>query len=163
MKQLIIVRHAKSSWANIGMSDFERPLNERGNRDAPEMANRLINRNVAIDAFVSSTANRALTTAIYFAKTFGKKQTDIITVPELYHASTTTFYQVVKKLNNAFQTVALFSHNPGITDFVNELTETNIDNMPTCGIFAVKIDTNNWMEFTGAAKTFWFVDYPKLQ
>ncbi|MEM5734315.1 hypothetical protein AAEI00_21915, partial [Shewanella algae] len=78
-----------------------------------------INRNVAIDAFVSSTANRALTTAIYFAKTFGKKQTDIITVPELYHASTTTFYQVVKKLNNAFQTVALFSHNPGITDFVN--------------------------------------------
>ncbi|MGC5317030.1 SixA phosphatase family protein, partial [Escherichia coli] len=69
MKQLIIVRHAKSSWANIGMSDFERPLNERGNRDAPEMANRLINRNVAIDAFVSSTANRALTTAIYFAKT----------------------------------------------------------------------------------------------
>ncbi|MBX9781457.1 MAG: histidine phosphatase family protein [Chitinophagaceae bacterium] len=162
MKQLIIVRHAKSSWANIGMSDFERPLNERGNRDAPEMANRLINRNVVIDAFVSSTANRALTTAIYFAKTFGKKQTDIITVPELYHASTATFYQVVKKLNNTFQTVALFSHNPGITDFVNELTNTSIDNMPTCGIFAVKIDTNNWMEFIHAAKTFWFVDYPKL-
>ncbi len=162
MKQLIIVRHAKSSWANLGMSDFERPLNERGSRDAPEMANRLINRNVVVDAFVSSTANRALTTATYFAKTFGKKQTDIITVPELYHASATTFYQVVKKLNNAFQTVALFSHNPGITDFVNELTETNIDNMPTCGIFAVKIDTNNWMEFIHAAKTFWFVDYPKL-
>ncbi|MCA6439986.1 MAG: SixA phosphatase family protein [Sediminibacterium sp.] len=162
MKQLIIVRHAKSSWANLGMSDFERPLNERGSRDAPEMANRLINRNVVVDAFVSSTANRALTTATYFAKTFGKKQTDIITVPELYHASATTFYQVVKKLNNAFQTVALFSHNPGITDFVNELTETNIDNMPTCGIFAVKIDTNNWMEFTHATKTFWFVDYPKL-
>lgn len=163
MKQLIIVRHAKSSWANMGMSDFERPLNERGNRDAPEMANRLIKRNVAIDAFVSSTANRAYTTATYFAKTFGQKQTDIIPVPELYHASIATFYQVVKKLNNGFQTVALFSHNPGITDFVNELTNTSIDNMPTCGIFAVKINTHDWMEFIPATKTFWFFDYPKLQ
>ncbi|MBX9733153.1 MAG: histidine phosphatase family protein [Chitinophagaceae bacterium] len=163
MKQLIIVRHAKSSWANIGMSDFERPLNERGNRDAPEMANRLIKRNVPIDTFISSTANRAFSTATYFAKAYGQKHSDIIGISELYHASPATFFEVIKQLNDESNTVALFSHNPGITDFVNQLTDTSIDNMPTCGVFAVKIDTNDWAEFMHAKKTFWFFDYPKLQ
>jgi phosphohistidine phosphatase len=161
MKQLLIIRHAKSSWDLSTLNDFERPLNERGHKDAPAMAKRLIEKKIVIDAFVSSTANRALTTATYFAETYGKAKKDIIQVPKLYHALPETFYKVINNLSDDFTTVSLFSHNPGITNFVNELTSTQIDNMPTCGVFAIKINIDNWKDFTKGKKEFWFFDYPK--
>lgn len=161
MKSLIIIRHAKSSWDFSAAKDFDRPLNERGHSDAPAMAKRLLQKNIAIDAFVSSPANRALTTAKYFAEAYQQKEKAIIKIPELYHASTDTFYQVVAQLNNNWQSVALFSHNPGITEFVNELTPTQIDHMPTCGMFAVTFETDDWKYFSEANKRFWFFDYPK--
>lgn len=161
MRSLIIIRHAKSSWDFSGMKDFDRPLNERGHRDAPVMAGRLIKRNISIDAFVSSTANRALTTATYFAEAYGLGESEIVKVPALYHAQVTAFNEVVSQLNNDWKTVALFSHNPGITEFVNNLTPTQIDNMPTCGVFAVTAEVNSWQQFNNSAKTFWFFDYPK--
>lgn len=162
MKNLLIVRHAKSSWDNITQRDFDRPLNDRGNRDAPSMAKRLLKRGVEIDAFVSSPANRALTTATYFAEAYDVKKRQIVVVDNLYHAEVNTFYEVISGLDDEMKTIALFSHNPGITYFVNALTETRIDNMPTCGIFAVKIDIKSWKDFTTAQKEFWFFDYPKL-
>ena len=161
MKQLLIIRHAKSDWSNPMLSDFERTLNDRGNRDAPLMAKRIKDKNIDIDLFVSSTATRALLTSIYFAKEFDKKEKDIIKIDELYHASPKTFYSTIEELNDEFDSVAIFSHNPGITDFVNSLTKTKIDNLPTCGVFAVKIDMNNWSLFSTAKKEFWFFDYPK--
>jgi phosphohistidine phosphatase len=163
MKKLIVVRHAKSSWATMGMDDFDRPLNERGKKDAPQMAKRLIQKHIEIDAFISSTANRAFTTALYFAEAYGKNQHDILAIPTLYHAAPQTFYTVVESLANDLNTVILFSHNPGITDFVNQLTNTRIDNMPTCGIFAVSVETNSWQHFATAKKTYWFFDSPKLR
>ena len=162
MKSLIIIRHAKSSWDINGQHDFDRPLNERGLKDAPNMALRLLKKNISIDAFISSPANRALTTATLFAKTFGVKEKNIIQAPELYHANAETFFKVIQSLNNNFNIAALFSHNPGITYFINELTTTQIDNMPTCGVFAVKIKSNEWKNFESAEKEFWFFDYPKL-
>jgi phosphohistidine phosphatase len=161
MKQLLVIRHAKSSWALAGQDDFERPLNDRGHRDAPVMAERLIERKVKIDAFIASPANRAFTTATYFAKAYGFSKKDIHFFKQLYHASPAVFFEVIGKTENAIKTVAIFSHNPGITSFVNELTATQIDNMPTCGVFAVKADIEDWKEFESAKKTFWFFDYPK--
>jgi phosphohistidine phosphatase len=161
MKQLLIIRHAKSSWDFSNLNDFDRSLNERGHNDAPMMAKRLLQKNIAIDAFVSSTAKRAFSTAFYFCNTYGKKEKDIVQVAELYHAPVHVFYNVVEHLANAYQTVALFSHNPGITDFVNELTDVRVNDMPTCGIFAIKIYTNDWLEFGTAKKEFLFFDYPK--
>lgn len=162
MKQLLIIRHAKSSWANAGMSDYERPLNERGEKDAPMMAARLLKRGIVVDAFVSSTALRAYTTATHFAKAYQLKQGSIEGKKMLYHAPPAVFYEVIQGLDNTHTTVAIFAHNPGITDFVNQLTNTQIDNMPTCGVFAVQIDIDNWKGFKGAEKEFWFFDYPKL-
>jgi len=162
MKELLVIRHAKSSWANAFQGDFERPLNDRGHRDAPAMAERMMKRCVGIQCFASSTANRALTTAVYFAEAYGKNKKDILLLPELYHAPKETFYDVIARLPDHYNTVALFSHNPGITDFVNSLTNTRIDNMPTCGIFAIKTNTNEWNLFERAEKEFWFFDYPKL-
>ena len=161
MKQLLIIRHAKSSWDISTLNDFDRPLNARGHDDAPMMAKRLLDKKISIDAFVSSTAKRALTTAAYFAETYEAKENAIIKTPELYHASSKDFYEVIKKINDKFNSIAIFSHNPGITDFVNDLTKTKIDNMPTCGVFAVKVNINSWKDFADAKKEFLFFDYPK--
>lgn len=161
MKSLLITRHAKSSWDNFAQKDFERPLNERGHRDAPEMAKRLLKKNIEIDAFISSTAVRALTTCTYFAKAYHKEK-EIIKIPELYHASPEIFYTVINNVNDSFHTIALFSHNPGITAFVNDLTDAHIDNMPTCGVFAVNAKIKSWKDFFSAKKELWFFDYPKL-
>jgi len=144
-----------------GQDDFERPLNDRGHRDAPAMAERLMDKKVEIDGFISSPANRALTTAAYFAKAYGLHKKDILLFRELYHAAPASFYEVISKTADTISSAVVFSHNPGITSFVNELTLTKIDNMPTCGIFAVKADCNSWQDFRTAKKTFWFFDYPK--
>lgn len=162
MKKLLVIRHAKSSWDVSVEKDFDRPLNDRGKRDAPEMAKRLYKRGIKMDGLISSPAKRALSTAAYFAEAFGVKEKHIDKVEKLYDATTDAFYDVVENLDNALKTVAIFSHNPSITDFVNQLTSTRIDNMPTCGIFAVKIDTKDWKEFRDASKEFWFFEYPKL-
>lgn len=161
MKQLLIIRHAKSSWDFTSLKDFDRTLNERGHKDAPAMAKRLLGKQIHIDSFISSPATRALTTATYFAEAYGLTEKNITTIEKLYHAAPPVFYEVINQLNNELQSVAIFSHNPGITDFVNELTATKIDDMPTCGIFAIKIDTDNWQNFSLAKKDFWFFDYPK--
>jgi phosphohistidine phosphatase len=161
MKSLLIIRHAKSSWAIPGQEDFDRPLNDRGHRDAPLMAERVKDRKVHIDAFVSSPANRALTTAGYFAKAWDVSKKEIIQVERLYHALPSVFLEVISEFDDAVKTAAVFSHNPGITAFVNLLQVAQLDNMPTCGVFAVRADIKHWKDFADAPKEFWFFDYPK--
>ena len=162
MKKLYVIRHAKSSWENFTVSDFERPLNDRGKKDAPEMAQRLADKKIKIDAFVSSPAKRAKKTAKLFAKAYHKKEEDIILVESLYEAAVSTFFDVVHNLDDGFDSVALFSHNPGITDFVNRLCDTmHIDNMPTCAVFAVEAGIRSWKDFGTAQKRFLFFDFPK--
>ncbi len=163
MKKLYIIRHAKSSWENFTVPDFDRPLNDRGKTDAPEMAKRLIDRKVKIDAFVSSPAKRAKKTAKLFCKELGEKDDNIILIDKLYEASVGTFYEVVTTLNDKFDAVAIFSHNPGITDFVNRLSEVRVDNMPTCAVFAIEMDIKKWHDFKDVEKKFLFFDYPKNQ
>jgi phosphohistidine phosphatase len=162
LKTVIIVRHAKSSWDDAALSDFERPLNERGKQDAPEMAGRLIKRNVSIDTFISSPARRARKTAAIFAKAYGLHKEDLVLKDELYHAPEKVFYEVISQLPETTKSPALFAHNPGLTDFVNMLTNTRIDNVPTCGIFAVSFSAP-WSEFRSAPKELLFFDYPRNQ
>lgn len=162
MKTLLLIRHAKSDWSVPAQGDFYRSLNERGMKDAPMMAQRLLQRGIHVDAFISSTAKRAFTTASFFAETYNRKPEDIEKCPDLYHANPDTFRQVIEETDDEHNHIALFSHNPGISDFVNTLTRVRIDNMPTCGIFAVQVDTPHWKDFHGAKKDFLFFDYPKL-
>jgi len=161
MRQLFIIRHAKSSWENMLQKDFDRTLNERGMRDAPAMAKRLVDKGISIDKFVSSTAVRAFTTAKFFAKAYHQKESEIIAVHGLYHAGEDVFYKTIKALDNKINSVALFSHNPGITYFVNKLTNSRIDEMPTCGIFAIQAPIEKWEDFEEGNNKFWFFDYPK--
>jgi phosphohistidine phosphatase len=161
MKTLILVRHAKSSWDQPGLSDMDRPLNERGKADAPEMAKRLKEKGIEIDLFVSSPAKRARKTAKYFAEEFDAKKTEIKIVEDLYLATPTAFSDTLSALDDDCNTIALFSHNPGITDFASSLTNVRIDDMPTCAVFGVQAETDHWSAFEKAEKKFLFFDYPK--
>jgi phosphohistidine phosphatase len=161
LKHLFIIRHAKSDQSFFG-NDFERPLNERGRSDAPAMAKRLIDKKYTIDALVSSPAARAKKTAELFAETLKIQATEIIFISALYHAPPEVFFEVVSGLPDDMNMVAIFSHNPGISYFVNSLnTSTKVDNMPTCAIFGVSADITAWSGFSKAKKEFLFFDYPK--
>lgn len=157
-KTIILVRHAKSDWVNINLSDFDRPLNKRGKKDAPEMAQRLLNKKVQVDAIVSSPAVRAANTASVFAEAL---QVKITYNEELYMAAPEIFNKVISSLNNEWNTVLIVSHNNGITDFANILTNARIDNMPTCGVFAVQAGCLSWNTFKDTTKEFLFFDCPK--
>lgn len=161
MKKLLLVRHAKSSWNEPSQSDFDRPLNDRGHKDAPRMAKRLLKENISIDAFVSSPAVRALTTAEYFAEAYDVKKKKVIQEPSLYLAEPKVFFNIISKLDDDYKTVAIFSHNPGISEFVNQLGVARVDDMPTCAIFGVQADVKSWKDFESAEKKFWLFDYPK--
>jgi phosphohistidine phosphatase len=163
MKTLLLIRHAKSSWEDFSVPDFERPLNERGKNDAPRMARKIKDRSIKIDAFVSSPAKRAKKTAELFMKVFKEKEKNLIVIPSLYEAPIKTFFDVVYSLDDKFDTVAVFAHNPGITGFVNSLGCETVDNMPTCAIYAFSIKTKKWKDFGNSDKKFLFFDFPKKE
>ncbi|HLI92812.1 MAG TPA: histidine phosphatase family protein [Puia sp.] len=157
----MLVRHAKSSWDSAHTPDIERPLSDRGKKDAPLMAKRLRKAGIHPDRLVSSPARRARHTAELFARELDVDEKEIDIRTQLYHAQPATFQQVIAGLNDGDQTVALFSHNPGITDFVNTLGSVHLDNMPTCAVFAVKKRCEKWAEFLSGNPEFLFFDYPK--
>ncbi len=161
MKQLLLIRHAKSSWSNVNVQDFERTLNDRGLKDAPRMAKRLHEKIGKADAIVSSTATRALETANFFADEFDVKKKHIVKRDDLYLPAPEAFAKVIAEFDDDWKTVLVFSHNPAITLFANQLTPIKVDDMPTCAIFAVKADIKQWADFMATEKQFWFFDYPK--
>ena len=162
MKIVYVIRHAKSSWADSKLPDFERPLNERGKSDAPAMAKRLLAKNMKIDAFLTSPAQRAKKTCALFCEEFGIQEEKMIVIESLYLAPPKAFFEVVNDLDNKYNNVAIFAHNPGVTDFVNMLSkDVHIDEMPTCSIFAFEINTEDWKGFKNTEKKFLFFDYPK--
>lgn len=163
MKTLILIRHAKSSWDDPSLADFDRPLNDRGKKDASGMAKRLAEKKIEPNALVTSPAKRAKQTSRHFAKELDLKKKNIIPEPKLYEAGEENFYEVVENLKNRWDRVAIVSHNPGIASFANSLTKTKIDDMPTCSIFAIKVDVKKWADFRTAKKEFWFFDYPKIE
>ncbi|MEI9955311.1 MAG: histidine phosphatase family protein [Ferruginibacter sp.] len=161
MKTLLIIRHAKSDQSFFG-NDFERPLNERGKKNAPEMAKRLADKNIAIDAFVASPAKRTKKTAEIFCETYKQDVEDIIFISALYHAPAREFYDVINGLDDSFNNVAIFAHNPGISYFVNDLVkDVRIDNMPTCAVYALQIDIDQWKDFAKGKKNFYFLNILK--
>jgi phosphohistidine phosphatase len=158
-KTIIIIRHAKSSWTSPSLLDFDRPLNDRGHHDAPMMAKRFKARNILVDRWISSTANRAKTTAGYFATEFGST---LQLEPELYHASLGTFRRLIHAFDESWNSVAIFSHNPGITDLVNHLGggQLRLDNLPTCGMVGFRFSDTRWAAVEQG--DFLFFDAPKI-
>src|SRR4028118_135483 len=140
-RTLVLVRHAKSSWAQPLQADFDRPLNERGEKDAPRMGERLKKLGIVPNLIVSSTAKRAAETAKLIAKGVGYDPEKIQWVGRLYHAAPSTMENVVAGLDDAVQTVFLVSHNNGLTHYANSLSpKFSTDNMPTCACVGCHVD-----------------------
>jgi phosphohistidine phosphatase len=161
MISLYINRHAKSSWDSGARSDFDRPLNDRGLRDAPAMAQKLLERGDRIDAIYSSPANRALSTARLFAKALGIHPSDIIEVSDIYEANLRTLCTFVENIDDHHKNVMIFGHNPGFSNLANHLCDQNIY-MPTCGSVKVNFAIDSWRlvsQETGSME--WF-DAPKF-
>ena len=143
MKTLILVRHAKSDWPPL-TADFDRPLESKGIDDAHKMAVFLLNEKIEIDQFITSSALRAKTTCEIFAEKYGQNYSEKI---ELYHANPSQFENVILNVDDNINTVALFSHNNGISNFANTLCEQNVY-FKTCAVAIFKIDGESWSEFT---------------
>lgn len=161
MKTLYLVRHAKSSWDNPQLGDFDRPLNERGKRDAPQMGNWLKQQNVRPDLILTSAANRALTTARMLQKALDIDARRLQIDEQLYLASPAEMLQVVASVDSGVDHLFLVGHNPGHTDLANLLSEARIDNLPTAAIFAVSFDIEHWSELKPRTGKFLFFQYPK--
>jgi phosphohistidine phosphatase len=162
MKIIYFNRHAKSDWSNEGLNDFDRPLNDRGLRDAPIMGKRLKARKEVIDLFVSSPANRAISTARLMAQEYGYPLEKIVEVDSLYLPSVRDFFRAVADMNSSLISIILFAHNPGITDVVEYLTNESLGNIPTCGIAKVEFPlADSWGEISGGTGKLIFFDYPK--
>lgn len=163
MKTLYIIRHAKSSWDDLDQSDYDRPLNERGKRDAPRMGKRLKEKEIHPDIILSSPAKRACSTGKRIAEILKYPKNNIKTIKALYHADEVTLLETLKKVNDNCDVVMLIGHNPGLTEFVNTISEdeTSIDNIPTCGIVAFEFKIDSWKEIKWAMGKMLFFDYPK--
>lgn len=160
-RTLVLIRHAKSSWANPLQSDFERPLNDRGKKDAPEMGARLKKLGIIPDLIVSSSAKRTKQTAKRIAEEIGYKEDDIRWEEKLYHCIPSVLEEVIYETSDRIKTIFIVAHNPGITDFVNQLSpEFNIENMPTCGIVGAHIETREWNNFAISDKKVFLYEYP---
>jgi phosphohistidine phosphatase len=163
MKTLYIVRHAKSSWEFPQLDDFDRPLSNRGLRDAPEMGMRLKMKKIKVDGMVSSPAERALTTCQIMAGSLGFPKGGILTEKHLYHASEREILKIIQKQSDTWERMMVFGHNPGCTWFANELTGVVISNIPTCGIVACTLPVSSWKEVDFGKGSFQFFDFPKNQ
>lgn len=161
VKTLFLVRHAKSSWDNPALSDFERPLNDRGKRDAPRMGKRLKEKDVVIDLMVSSPAKRAIATCKKIAEILSFPGEKINLNEKLYHASEDKMLDIVHDIKDHHNRVMIFGHNPGLTDFVNSLANENINNVPTCGIVACSFPVDSWKDVDWGNGKMMFFDFPK--
>jgi phosphohistidine phosphatase len=156
MKQLFLIRHAKSDWTNPELTDVERYLNERGYSNANTMSK---NFNYKPDLIITSNAIRATSTALIFARNLKYIANNLIIKEELYDSSVKDYLSVINDIDNKFDTVLLFGHNPLITDTVQQLTNALPMEMPTCGIAGISFEIDNWKNAKHG--DLFLFDYPK--
>jgi phosphohistidine phosphatase len=163
MKTLTIVRHAKSSWKDSKLSDRERPLNKRGERDAPIMGKRVADAGIRPSQIISSPAVRAWTTARIFAKELGYPAEFLQREDGLYLASLDNLLDVIATQDPGFNNLMLFGHNPGLTDLVNYFVPGITYNLPTAGVVSVNLESDDWMLYDRPQTELVLHDYPKKQ
>ena len=161
VRDVCFVRHAKSSWDHPGMSDHDRPLEQRGLHDAPRMARKMHELGLIADFIITSGANRARSTAEYFKKEFNLPGSKFVITEELYEADPETIFKVLRDAPDAAKFVYLFGHNPSFTYVANRLAGVHIDNVPTCGIVHAQAMINSWKKFKPEHSGFIGFHYPK--
>ena len=161
MKNLYLIRHAKSDWSNENKSDFDRGLNKRGEKAIPTMANALKKKKIMPDLILSSSAKRAKLTAKGLAQKIGYSG-EIKYINALYMAEPETIQEHIKDLNDKYDTVFVVGHNPETTELSNMIIDTYIDNVPTLGIVAFNFSIDHWKSFKFDKGKMQFFIYPKM-
>ena len=146
MKKLIIIRHSKSSWKEFSLGDFHRPLNKRGKTDGPIMANFLSSKINKICFLHSSSSVRTFETSKFFIERI--KFDQIKYDDSLYHSSSFSILNLIRNYSDNFSSVAIIAHNPGLTNLINELTNIDLDNLPTTGIAEIDFNCLKWNDIS---------------
>lgn len=162
MKQLFLIRHAKSSWEDTFIEDRLRPLNGRGKKDAPLMGRMLVEKNLSFDRIISSPAHRAWSTAKKLCKSLGIPKEEIVRDERLYGATVETLYYLLQEVDDSVEHLALVGHNPTLTEFVNRLIDNPIANLPTCGIIVMGLSCTSWQALSHDCYIAHDFLYPKL-
>lgn len=160
MKTLYLIRHAKSNWDNTGLSDFDRPLNERGKVDAVKMGERLLQKKVMPDCIISSSAKRTKKTAKRITKVLNFDYSQIEFREELYHSDYDVLMKCLTTIKDNNDSAFIIVHNPGISNFCDYITHHAI-NFPTCGIAKITFEVDSWHEITSGSGVLSWFDYPK--
>ncbi|MGE4473182.1 histidine phosphatase family protein [uncultured Sulfuricurvum sp.] len=161
MKTLYLIRHAKSDWSDESLSDFDRPLNKRGTKDAPLMGSKLSDKGVRPDLILSSPALRAKTTAEAFAKALSYPPESIRFEHELYACDVETILSLIRGVSADIDTLFVFGHNPEFTEGANLITGGNIDNIPTCGVVEMRLKNDSWESIGKNSAELRSFDFPK--
>ena len=146
MIRLLVMRHAKSSWKLSELGDFERPLNNRGERDAPRMGRHLASRVERIDRIVTSSAVRALATARLVARELELSEDAIDARPSLYLADPRDILAELRELESEWRTVLLLGHNPGVTELVRIMTGAELEELPTGAVALLELAVDAWSD-----------------
>jgi phosphohistidine phosphatase len=161
-RTLILVRHAKSSWGDADLPDTERPLADRGKRDAPMMGKRLAKQQVKPDLIMSSPARRALATAEIIANELGYKVKDIVVDDRLYATAPETLLAVISGLKDKMKCVMLFGHNPEFSELAHRLS-SEVTQLPTCAVAQFTFEAKSWASIDEAKPADVVLDFPKKE
>ena len=161
MKQIYLIRHAKSSWAEDGVGDYDRPLNKRGKKDLPFMANRLKEFGIKPDLILSSPAKRAEKSANEIAQIIEYDTEKIIFEESLYDSSYTTYRYLLDSLDDEFNSIFIVAHNPTLTEVGERLSGAILTNIPTCSIVCMEFDVKSFRDIKEESGKVLFFDYPK--
>lgn len=161
MKKVYILRHAKSSWADSSQSDFDRPLNERGENDAPFMGEKFSELGIKPDLVLSSPAKRAFNTAAIIAEKINYPFKKIEKQQNMYMAGAHKFLKIINALPDKISSVMLVAHNPGLTELLNDLAGHTTNNMPTCSLAAIEFFVDEWKAISPGSGKLTLYEYPK--
>ncbi len=160
-KKLVIVRHGKSDWSREDRSDVDRPLKDRGVRDAYEMSQRLLQQNIQPELVASSPANRALHTAVIFCREMEIPLKNLLVDESFYISYEEKVFETLQQFDNKVNSLMIFGHNPTFTSLANLFVSDEIENIPTCGIVILNFKIKDWQEIAGKTLESYVFDYPK--
>ena len=158
MKTIILLRHAKSSWDNANLADHERPLNKRGNKDAPKVG-AILSEQFQPDLVLCSTSRRTIETYHHVKKSLNEHRFE--ERRSLFHASAGDIVDAIKSCDDKYDTVVIIAHNPGITDAFYRLCNVRIDNVPTAGVGVIRFKTDSFSKIELYSGKLAFFTYPK--
>ncbi len=161
MKRIYIIRHAKSSWSDLSLDDFDRPLKKRGKEDIKNIAQWLKKEGIKPDKVISSPAKRAVKTLKILETVLNIKKNIINFDKNIYEAHVGYLMKMIEKLDNRYNNVFIIGHNPSLSELSEYFTDTIITNIPTSGVMAIEFEIKKWSEIKNKKGKILFFIYPK--